>query len=153
MIYEYDILLNDKCVSFAVKDSFSYACDEMSSPTLVVQFMNDIFGMEKRADEYIYMLAFNTGMSCIGVFEIAHGTGNACPIDARGVFMRALSVGANSIIMVHNHPSGKTNPSKEDLAVTDRIKKAGDLLGIPLADHIIIGSSGGFTSLGENHLL
>lgn len=65
--------------------------------------------------------------------------------------MKALLCGAVSIIVVHNHPSGDAAPSKEDINVTKRIKKAGEVIGIGLLDHIIIGD--GYYSFLENDLI
>ena len=68
------------------------------------------------------------------------------------VFRTALKRGANAIILVHNHPSGDPTPSQEDIYFTEQIKQSGDLLGIKILDHIIIGH-GKFTSLRDmNHL-
>ncbi len=55
---------------------------------------------------------------------------------------------SSRLILAHNHPSGITNPSKEDLVTTERIKKAGDILGVPLLDHVIL-SKNNYTSLKE----
>ena len=60
---------------------------------------------------------------------------------------------ATSIICFHNHPSGNPNPSREDLAVTDRLVKAGRILDIPVLDHVIIGEPGSFVSLKERGMM
>ena len=98
------------------------------------------------------MLAFNVKMWLLGIFEISHGTGNASLLDARGVFVRALQIGANNVILVHNHPSGNASPSRDDLAISRRIKEAGNIIGIPLIDHVIIGGCE-HVSLHEKELL
>ncbi|MDE6959826.1 MAG: JAB domain-containing protein, partial [Lachnospiraceae bacterium] len=67
------------------------------------------------------------------------GTVNASLISPREIFLEALSSRAVQIILVHNHPSGDAKPSKEDKNVTRRIQQAGQILGITLTDHIIIG--------------
>lgn len=97
------------------------------------------------------MLAFNVKMRLLGIFEVSHGTGNASLLDARGVFMRALQIGANNVILVHN-PSGNASPSKDDLAISSRIKEVGNIIGIPLIDHVIIGECE-YASLHEKKLL
>ncbi len=73
-------------------------------------------------------------------------------VDPRQVFQTALRCGAASVIIAHNHPSGDIEPSAADLAVTWRLVEVGALLGIPLTDHLIIGS-GAFTSLAELGML
>lgn len=69
--------------------------------------------------------------------------GTACEalIHPREIFRDAIKESASSIIVAHNHPSGVTAPSREDIASSERIKKAGTILGIELIDHVIIGSS------------
>lgn len=145
-IKTYELIINNdtRHTSLQVKESFCYKREEYTSPTMVAKLMRDIFNLHEQADEFVYMLAFNIKMRLLGVFEISHGTGNASLLDARGVFMRALQIGANQIMLVHNHPSGKPVPSQEDLLMNERIRNAGNLLGIPLIDHVIIG--------GENYL-
>ena len=81
----------------------------------------------------------------LGFFEVSHGTVNSSIVDPRSVFIRALLSGATSIILCHNHPSGDCTPSKEDVLLTKRIKEGGELLGIELLDHVIIGT--GFLSM------
>ena len=67
------------------------------------------------------------------------GTLNQTIIHPREIFKEAYKVSASSIICIHNHPSGNINPSIEDIQMTDGLKQIGDLLGIPLIDHLIIG--------------
>ena len=70
-------------------------------------------------------------------------------VHAREVFKPAILAGAAAILLAHNHPSGDPEPSAEDLALTRRLKAAGDLLGIAILDHIIVGELGRFVSLRE----
>ena len=64
---------------------------------------------------------------------------DACPVDIRAVFRAAIMMGATSIILSHCHSSGDCAPSSEDLALTARLVKAGELLGLPVLDHVIVG--------------
>ena len=104
------------------------------------------------ADEFAYLIAFNGKMKVLGAFEIGHGTGNACLLDARGIFMRAVYTGASCVVLVHTHPSGDTTPSRQDSELTVKIHDAGELIGIPLIDHIIVGGKG-YMSFHEMGLL
>ena len=61
----------------------------------------------------------------------------------------ALKAGAEEIVVAHNHPSGDLTPSKADLAATKRLREAGDLLSVPLLDHLILGKPAAFVSLAE----
>lgn len=91
------------------------------------------------AEEHMYMLAVNTKCKLIGIFEISHGTVSASLVSPREVLIRALLCGAAAIFLVHNHPSGDPQPSKEDVFITKRMRKACEIIGIELLDHIIIG--------------
>ncbi len=74
--------------------------------------------------------------------EIVHIGGlNTTIIDTKCIFRNTISLCANSIILAHNHPSGGLEPSKEDLATTKKLKKAGDLLGIKVLDHVIFNET------------
>ena len=65
---------------------------------------------------------------------------NVSLITPREIYIRALLSGAVQIILCHNHPSGNAMPSEQDIAITKKIKEAGEMININLADHIIIGS-------------
>lgn len=69
-------------------------------------------------------------------------------VHPREVFKEALLYSSNKIFLIHNHPSGDTEPSREDILITERLKKAGELLGVEVLDHIIIGN-GKYSSLRE----
>ena len=74
---------------------------------------------------------------------VSLGTLDAAIVHPREVFRLAVTKGVSSMIIAHNHPSGDTDPSENDLKVTRRLKKAGEILGIQVLDHVIIGSSFG----------
>jgi len=79
---------------------------------------------------------------------VTTGTLTASLVHPREVFRAAVRESAASLIVAHNHPSGDPEPSAEDLAVTDRLRQAGEVLGIPLQDHVVLGESS-FVSLRE----
>ena len=70
----------------------------------------------------------------------------------KAIFLEAFRYEASSIILIHNHPSGYPEPSREDLVLTRRVKEAGELLGISLLDHIIIGDRC-FVSMREQKMM
>ena len=72
---------------------------------------------------------------------ISVGTCNSSLISPREIYLQALSHQAVYVVLLHNHPSGDPRPSEEDILVTERIKKCGELLDIPLMDHIIVGDN------------
>lgn len=73
--------------------------------------------------------------------EISRGTLNASLVHPREVFRPAVIAAAASVIVVHNHPSGDPTPSAEDEAVTRRLARAGEILGIPVVDHVVMGEA------------
>lgn len=79
---------------------------------------------------------------------VSSGTLTASLVHPREVFRGAIRAAAAALIVAHNHPSGDPEPSAEDLAVTERLRAAGELIGIPLQDHVILGA-GTFVSLRE----
>lgn len=72
---------------------------------------------------------------------VAIGTLNSTLITPREIFKKAILMSCNSIIIAHNHPSEDIKPSKEDLQITKKLKKAGEIIGITLLDHVIVGNN------------
>lgn len=91
-------------------------------------------------------------MILTSVFEISHGTVKMSVVSPREVFQKALLANAVGIILLHNHPSGDCTPSKQDINVTKRLMEAGDIIGVNVLDHLVIGRPGYF-SLKENELV
>lgn len=130
----------------------NYPSESLCNPEMIVHAMNRVFDVESLTEEYMHMLCMDGHGRLIGVFEISHGTVNSAIATPREIFMKALLCGAVSIILTHNHPSGYPEPSRADLETTERIKKAGEILGVKLIDHIIIGFSR-YYSMMENECL
>lgn len=97
--------------------------------------------LKHKESEQLMLLALNSKSVVLGEFIISTGTVNSSIASPREIFMIALRAKAVSIILLHNHPSGDPTPSREDEIVTRRIKEAGDMIGISLIDHIIIGNN------------
>lgn len=97
--------------------------------------------------ESFWVLMLDARARPIGATCVAQGTLTACLVHPREVFAPALRARAASIVVVHNHPSGDPTPSDEDGILTDRLTRAGDVLGIPLIDHVVV-ARGGFRSIG-----
>lgn len=91
--------------------------------------------------EKLLLGMFDAKCSLIGDKIISVGTVNASLISPREVFITAINYKAVQIILLHNHPSGIAEPSRQDIIATERIRESGDLLGIRLTDHIIIGDN------------
>jgi DNA repair protein RadC len=93
------------------------------------------------AQEHFLVFLLDVRGQVIGYSTAAVGGLNTCPVDIRVVFRAAVLSGANSIICVHNHPSQYVDPSQDDYQVTQRIRKAGDVLGITLLDHLVVSKT------------
>lgn len=92
---------------------------------------------EKR--EIAKVLLLNSKNIVLKITDISMGGANFAYIEPKEIFEEAIKIGAPKIILVHNHPSGDSKPSKNDFEITDRIYEASDILGIQLLDHIVIG--------------
>ena len=123
---------------------------DMASSTKVAEFINTAIQPQTFAEERMYIIALSTKGDVIGYIEHSKGTLNSSLVDVAGIFKFALLCNASSIILTHNHPSGSTTPSQEDIQVTRRVKDAGDLLSVPLLDHIITTPTGNSYSLRSN---
>ena len=95
---------------------------------------------------------FNTKNRLLKDKLLTRGTVNASLVSPREIFIEALRYHAVYIVLLHNHPSGSPEPSKEDMLVTQRIERSGEMLGIRLIDHIIIGDNR-YISFKERGLL
>jgi len=100
-------------------------------------FVDSLKGKKK---EHFYVICLDTKNRIIeGPVLVSRGTLNASLIHPREIFKEAIRRSANSVILVHNHPSGDCNPSAEDLKVTEKLVSVGELLGIKVLDHVIVG--------------
>ncbi len=102
--------------------------------------------------EQIRLMLFNTKQVLIKELLLSQGTVNAALVSPREIFIEALRYQAVNIILAHNHPSGDATPSREDLSLTRSVKEAGEIIGIHLIDHIIIGDSS-YVSLREQGVI
>ena len=89
--------------------------------------------------ELLFCMMFDNRNHLLGEHLVTKGTVNATLVTPREIFMEALRFHAVFLVLVHNHPSGSPDPSEHDIEVTERIFHAGELMGIMLLDHIIIG--------------
>ena len=129
------------CLKEVLKRVYNERREEMvqiTEPKDVAAYMQD---MEHLQQEEFWIIMLNTKNKIIDRKMISKGTVSASVITAREVFCPAIKAMASNIILVHNHPSGVAKPSKEDIFVTKNIKNVGEIVGINVLDHIIIGYS------------
>lgn len=100
--------------------------------------------------EHFWVLALDAKNRLIRPSEVSIGIVDATVVHPREVFKDAVRQSAAGVVVVHNHPSGDPQPSRADLRLTSRLVQAGEVLGIPVLDHVIVGSSGIGYSLREH---
>jgi len=123
---------------------------KVTSPEIVANILMD--EMKLLNKEHFNIVILDTKNQIISIENISIGTLNASIVHPRDVYKAAIQKNANAIILVHNHPSGDVTPSGEDLNITKRLVEAGNLMGIKVLDHLIIGSDI-FLSMKEKNLM
>ena len=119
----------------------------------VVKVMVDILQSMNQADrnkECVWTVLLDARNNIRAIDLVYMGSVCGMPVKASEIYRVAVTSGAVSMILVHNHPAGSTEPSNEDIAMTRKIFRAGKLLGVRLIDSIIITESGGFYSIMDN---
>lgn len=122
----------------------------ISSPEDVVSYYN--VQLKYQQKECLIIVILDSKNRIISEEIISVGTLNSSIADPREIFLAALRKNGASVILLHNHPSGDPMPSREDILTTERIAKAGCLLGIPLSDHIILGQNSYISLKAEGYL-
>lgn len=111
-------------------------------------YMSEMRFLDKENFKVLYL---NTKNEIIKDENVSVGSLNASIVHPREVFKPAIIYSSNAVILMHNHPSGNPSPSQEDIQITKRLSEAGELIGIKVLDHIVIGD-GNYYSLKENGL-
>lgn len=125
-------------------------CPTIRTPRDVADFM--MSEMRHLTQENFVCLYLNTKNHVIGKQTVFVGSLDASIVHPREVYREAIRRSSASLICIHNHPSGDPTPSREDITVTRTLREAGELVGIALLDHVIIGD-GRFVSLKEQGYL
>ena len=136
-----------KCRVCLVKEGNTKKEHVIGKPEDVFKLVRDELGKSDR--EMFLSIMLSTRNVVIGIETVSIGTLNASLVSPRELFKSAILTNAACIIVVHNHPSGYTEPSPEDLTLTKRIAEAGKLLNIELVDHVIVTTKS-FLSLKES---
>lgn len=120
------------------------------NPSSVANYYMEKLRHEKK--ERVMLLLLDSKEQLLGEELLSIGTVSSSPLSPREVFVAALKKEAVHIMLLHNHPSGDPRPSKQDIAITRKIKEAGELMDIPLIDHIILGDGCYISMKGEDLL-
>jgi DNA repair protein RadC len=122
----------------------------ISGPGDAACFMRGLLRDEVR--EHFLALYLNAAHHVVSFSLVSLGCATSAPVSAAVVFQNALLVGASALIVGHNHTSGELQPSPEDKDVTRRLKQAGELLRVPLLDHVLFSETG-YVSFHEQGIL
>ncbi len=142
--------INIVSIKMVKESSFLYQTRKISSPKDAYEMIKEqLEGLDR---EQFIIACLNTKNEPTNISVVSVGTLNKAIVHPREVFKTAILSNASSIMAFHNHPSGDTTPSDQDIQLTHRLVEAGELLGIKLLDHLIIGD-GSFTSLKEKGYL
>lgn len=121
----------------------------MSSPEKVYEVLKPLFPTDK---EVFFLLSLNTKNGITAIRTISMGSLNANIVHPREVFRAAIFDGAAHIIVAHNHPSGDPTPSREDIEITKKLVETGNIIGIAVLDHVIIGDGRHFSLKEAGHI-
>lgn len=113
---------------------------EMHNPSSVAEVARAL--CEGLDHEVVLAFLLDSRNKIMGYTQVASGGVSVCPVDPKQVFRVAVLHGASGIVLAHNHPSGDCTPSVDDIQFTARIKRASQLLGIMLLDHVIVSHTG-----------
>ena len=130
--------------------------ENLNSAHAVAVVLRKILDTESEIDrskEHFWTIGLNVKNVTEFIDLVSLGTLTGSLVHARETYRLAVVKGVAAIICGHNHPSNDPAPSRDDIAITERLKQAGEVLGIQLLDHVIIGNNGGYTSLKEQGLL
>lgn len=139
----YQMFVNDKRLPYleTVRETDCKDYKTYSSPAKIAELLKEVFYVDRLAEEYVWLICFDVKFQCVGMFEVSHGGVAQSVVEVAQVLKRALLCGADQMILGHNHPSGIAEPSKEDYLITKRLHEAGQLLELPLCDHVIVGGA------------
>lgn len=142
--------VNIVSVKLVKESSFLYEKRSIRSPEDAYELLKSF--LEDKDREHFIVVNLNTKNQPVSINVCHIGSLNASIVSPREVMKSAILSSAASIMVAHNHPSGDTKESREDVEVTKRLAEAGKLMGIELLDHIIIGD-GTYNSLKEKGVI
>jgi len=121
--------------------------EPLTRPAAVASYLTLRFG--RRDQEILGALYLDTRNRLLAERELYRGTLSRAAVEPRRILQEGLLLGAAGVVVFHTHPSGDPNPSTEDLAFTRRLSEAGEVVGIRLVDHLVLGEVGRWVSLRE----
>jgi len=130
-----------------LRESGPWYASNLKSPNDVQEMIVDHLDLENCDKEHFIAAYLNRKGGLNAVCTVSVGGLYSSLVHPREVFKPAILTSSSSVILMHNHPSGDPTPSKEDIEITHRLVEAGNILGINVLDHIVIGCDGRYISL------
>jgi DNA repair protein RadC len=138
--------------TLTVREEITHYLKPLAKVTSSREVFDRFHFLKNESKEHFITLHLDGKNKIICIDVVSTGSLNASIVHPREVFKSCLLSSAAAVVMLHNHPSGDPTPSREDLQLTGRLKEAGELLGIKILDHIIIGDEC-YVSLADRGLL
>ncbi|MBT9147902.1 MAG: hypothetical protein DDT32_01670 [Syntrophomonadaceae bacterium] len=130
-----------------------YNCPSvLNGPDEADEAIRAVFSLHEAASETFGFFSLNTKNAIIGAHIVSLGSLTQAVVHPREVFKAAILNNAASIVLFHNHPSENPTPSKDDIEMTKMLVKAGELLGIKVLDHIIVGGDSYLSLAAHGHI-
>lgn len=111
----------------------------LNSAKQVVGIVNSAYNLQNLTQENVILLTADTKLKCVGLYVVHVGSIGQSMFYIPDIFKRVLLSNSERFFLIHNHPSGDSTPSQEDLAATSRVLDASRVMGIDFVDHIVVG--------------
>ena len=141
-VNEYEVMLKENEIPYLLKTRCCECLDCVSEKEEAVSLIENAYRASNLAEEFLFLVALNAKLKPLALFRVSQGTNRNVIAGTREIFLRLLASGADSGVILHNHPSGDPTPSKEDIEVTTQLIDSGKLLRIPIFDHIVVARQG-----------
>lgn len=128
---------------FVVRDGASEEPYVVNSPRRAAALLADIINRDDDDREHFWVVMLNAHNHYLQHHKVAMGGADGTIVEARSIFGPVFMSGARGFLVGHNHPSGESEPSEEDIALTKKLGECADLLGLRFLDHIIVGNGTG----------
>lgn len=140
--------IHEAALTFRVVREGDVPC--LDCPEAVADYVRDAFEADPTV-EWFLVIPLNARNQPYGRFVVTKGTAKTCTVHPREVLRPVILANAAAFAVAHNHPSGNAQPSQADIALTRNLREAGQLMGIPLIEHVILGE--GYYSFAEAGVL
>ena len=127
--------------TYLVREATAASAESITDDQDAARLFREAFDFDHSDREVFVAAALNTMNRVLGVWQVSVGSLNASIVHPRELFRQAVMLAAASVVVGHNHPSGDPTPSGADIQLTRRLVKAGDVLGIEVLDHVVVGDT------------